>query len=113
MWLKELGEIYSEGWNPGGPNLPGDSKATFPPQETRDSLRMRGVFGAGDSPASMYSNSLASGQNPYEQEEDQMISKNTVLKMIDTHIGHLDSANRLDQSGVLHLGKLKNEIKGL
>jgi len=113
MWLKELGNLYNEGWNPGGPNSPGDARNVHPAQETATSLRMKGVFGSGDSPANMASLSQASGQNPFEQEEDQMISKNTVLQMIEDHLSHLDSNNRLDQSGVLHLGKLKFEIKGL
>jgi hypothetical protein len=72
-YITDLGELYSESWTPGSPNLPGDSKATTRPQETASSLRMKGVFGSADSPANMASLSQASGQNPYEQEEEPSI----------------------------------------
>ena len=113
MWLKELGNLYTEAWGPSSPNMPGDARGMLPARETKDSIRMKGIFGAGDSPANMASLSQASGQNPTEQEEDQLISKNTVLSLIDKHLAHLDSKNQLDKSGVLHLGKLKANIKGL
>ncbi len=70
MWQKQLGELYLESWEPTTPNLPGDARGVKPAVETKDSLRMKGLFGAGDSPANMASISGASGQNPYEQEEE-------------------------------------------
>lgn len=70
MWQKQLGELYVEGWGPTTPNLPGDARGVKPAVETKDSLRMKGLFGAGDSPANMASISGASGQNPFEQEEE-------------------------------------------
>lgn len=113
MWLKDLGELYNEGWGPSSPNLPGDSRATMTPKETHDSLRHKGIFGSADSPANMASLSQASGQNPYEQEEDQMISKNTVLKLIHQCLSELDSKNQLDKSGIMSISKLKNKINRL
>ena len=59
-----------EQWGPTTPNLPGDVRGMKAAVETKDSLRMKGLFGAGDSPANMASISGASGQNPYEQEEE-------------------------------------------
>ncbi len=70
MWQKQLEELYLEQWGPTTPNLPGDVKGMKPAVETKDSLRMKGLFGAGDSPANMASISQASGQNPTEQEEE-------------------------------------------
>lgn len=113
MWLKDLGNLYVEGWGPSSPNLPGDSRATLPPQETHDSLRMKGVFGSADSPANMASLSQASGQNPYEQEEDKALSKAKVLKLIDDALRTLDPVNNLDKSGIMALSTLKNKIKKL
>lgn len=113
MWIQELGNLYTEGWGPSSPNLPGDGRSRMAPRETHDSLMMKGTFGSADSPANMASLSMASGQNPYEQEEDQMISKNTVLQMIGEALETLDSVITLDQSGVFALGQLKNKIKGL
>jgi hypothetical protein len=112
MWIKEIGMLY-EGWGPSSPNLPGDSRATLPPQETKDSVRMKGIFGSGDSPANMASLSQASGQNPYEQEEDKALSKSKVLLLIDYVLADLDSNNNLDKSGVMALTTLKNKIKKL
>ena len=110
MWLKDLGNLYNEGWGPSSPNLPGDAKFSLPPHETKDSLRMKGVFGAGDSPSNMASLSMSSGQNPYEQEEDQMISKNAVLQIVEKHLQHLDQKNQLDTSAILHLTQLKKDL---
>lgn len=110
MWIKEIGMLY-EGWGPSSPNLPGDSRATLPPQETKDSVKMKGVFGSADSPANMASLSMASGQNPYEQEEDKALSKSNVLNLIDAAMDNLDPKNNLDKSGLLSLGVLRNKIK--
>ena len=112
-YITDLGKLYSEGWGPSSPNLPGDSRATLPPQETASSLGMKGVFGSADSPANMASLSQASGQNPYEQEEDKALSKTKVLKLIDFVLNDLDSNNNLDKSGVMALSNLKNKIKKL
>jgi hypothetical protein len=70
MWQKQLGELYAESWGPSSPNTPPNIKGVKPAIETKDSLRMKGLFGAGDSPANMASISGASGQNPFEQEEE-------------------------------------------
>lgn len=111
MWIKELGDIYTEAWGPSSPNLPGNARGVLPARETKDSVRMKGIFGAGDSPSNALAVSQASGQNPFEQEEDQMISKNTVLKIIDHYLSDLDSRNRLDRSGISALGYVVKNIK--
>jgi hypothetical protein len=113
MWIDDIGKLYTESWGPGSPNRPGDARGVLPARETHDSVRMKGIFGAGDSPSNALAVSQASGQNPFEQEEDEMISKNTVLKMISEAMDSLDSVSTLDQSGVFALGQLKNKIKGL
>jgi len=113
MWLKELGNLYNEGWNPGSPNLPGDARGVSRAQETATSLRMKGVFGSGDSPANMASLSMASGQNPYEQEEDTALSKSNVLNLIDASMADLDSNNNSDKTALLILGTLRKKIKSL
>jgi hypothetical protein len=112
MWLKDLGMIY-EGWGPSSPNLPGDSRATLQPQETADSVRMKGVFGSADSPANMASLSMASGQNPYEQEEDKALSKSKVLNLISSSMENLDTNNNSDKNVLLILGTLKKKIQSL
>ena len=111
MWIKELGNLYTEAWGPSSPNLPGDVRGMLPPRETKDSVKMKGIFGAGDSPSNALSVSQASGQNPFEQEEDQMISKNTVLAIVDHYLNDLDSKNRLDHSGIVSLQYVKKNIK--
>lgn len=70
MWQKQLGELYVESWGPSSPNTPPNIKGVKPAIETNDSLRMKGLFGAGDSPPNMANVSAASGQNPMEQEEE-------------------------------------------
>lgn len=70
MWHKQLGELYLESWGPSSPNTPPNRSGVKPAIETNDSLRMKGLFGAGDSPHNMASLSQASGQNPMEQEEE-------------------------------------------
>ena len=70
MWQKQLGELYIESWNPTTPISPADVRGMKSAVETKDSLRMKGLFGAGDSPPNMAAISQASGQNPMEQEEE-------------------------------------------
>lgn len=114
--MDELKEVYNESWGISSPNLPGDVKGVKPAQETKDSLRYRGVFGAGGSPPNIYASSEARG-GVYEQEEDQkedqMISKNDVLKIVRKHKGHLSPSNELDKSGILHISFIEKEIEKL
>lgn len=110
MSLQELGNLYLEMTTP---NLPENGRGVKPPVETTDSLRYKGVFGAGDSPPNILSTSMASGQNPQEQEEDALVSKNMVLNLIEKHINALDHVNRLDESGIFHLTKLKSDVNKL
>lgn len=113
MWLQDLRKIYTEGWGPSSPNLPGDSKATTPPAETRDSLRMKGVFASGDSPSNMAAVSMASGQNPYEQEEERAISKKVILDLIEDEFTTLSHTNTMDRSAILALSTLKKKLNKL
>lgn len=114
MWLKDLGNLYNEGWNTGGPSSPGDARNSYPAHETATSLRMKGVFGSGDSPANMSNLAMTTMNVPtMEQEEGEVINKNDVLSLIRKHISHLDNNNRLDKSGILHFGYLLNDINKL
>ena len=113
MWLTELGHLYTEGWTPGSPNLPGTARGAVRAQETPDSLRMKGTFGSGDSPPNMAAQSMASGQNPYEQEEEATLSKSNVLNLIDASMADLDHRNNSDKTALLILGTLRKKIKSL
>lgn len=110
MSLQQLGNLYLEMTTQ---NLPASVKGVKPAVETIDSLRYKGVFGAGDTPPNIAAVSAASGQNPQEQEEDALISKNMVMSLIEKHINALDRVNRLDESGIFHLTKLKSDINKL
>jgi hypothetical protein len=112
MWIKEIGMLY-EGWGPSSPNYPADGRSTLPPQETKDSIRMKGVFGSGDSPANIASLSMASGQNPYEQEEDSAVSKSTILQLLHKSMQDLDHNNNMDKNSILILSGLIKIIKNL
>lgn len=73
MWINELKGLYNEAWGPTTPNLPGNARGIHQPVETQDSLRYKGVFGAGGDPPNL---ALASGaglgsQMPIEYEEEQ------------------------------------------
>jgi hypothetical protein len=113
MWLNDLGNLYTEGWGPGTPNLPGDARGMLPARETKDSIKMKGVFSAGDSPSNMLSVSQASGQNPFEQEEDKALSKSNVLNLIDAAMADLDKHNNQDALALLVLGTLRKKVRSL
>lgn len=115
MWLKDLGELYVEGWGPGSPNLPVNAKGVPRAQETHDSIRMKGIFGSGDSPSNMAAVSQAGGIefNPVEQEEDKALSKSKVLGLIDSSMATLDSKNNSDKTALLIMGILRKQINRL
>lgn len=106
MWINELGELYNESqWsggltNPGPPNPSGWEK----PRETQLGLSYKGSFARGGGDFNPIT------QATFEQEEDEMISKNSVLQLVEKHLGHLDSKNRLDDSAILHLSQLKKDL---
>lgn len=110
-----MGELYVESWNPGSPNLPGDARGVSRARETHDSLRMKGVFGSGDSPANMAALSQAGGIefNPVEQEEDKAVSKSNILALIDHSLLKLDSNNNSDKTALLIIGLLRKKIKNM
>jgi hypothetical protein len=111
-WLKEMGsKMYTEGWGPGSPNLPGDARTLYTPSETKDSVKMKGIFGAGDSPSNMLGMSQASGQNPFEQEEEEVISKTKLLQYVNQELEKLNPNNQLEKSAVLILTKLKEIVE--
>ena len=110
--LRNLETLYSESWLITSPSQPGDAKGLKQPVETKDSISYKGLFGSGSgAQRNPYALGQASGQEPFEQEEDSMISKQMVLRLIGGFMAGLDSRERLDQSAVMVLSKLKNEIK--
>jgi hypothetical protein len=114
MWLNELSNLYNESWLITSPSQPGDAKGMKQPVETKDSISYRGLFGSGSgAQRNPYADGLASGQMPFEQEEDTMISKNTVLNLIGNFFKTMDNNNHLDKSAILSLAKLEMQIKGL
>lgn len=114
MWLDELKQLYGESWNITSPSQPGDAKGMKQPVETKDSISYKGLFGSGSgAQRNPYADGMSSGQMPFEQEEDKMISKNEVLKHIQTHKDQLDKHNRLDDSAHLTLGSLLKAVAKL
>lgn len=107
MWIQEMGELY-EAWNPGTNNAPRIAGVPVP-TETRDSIRMKGIFGTPEE--SQYNMSSAnSGSQPFEQEEVAMVEVGKVFQLIDGLIQTLDKQNNLDKSAILALSQLKNKI---
>lgn len=116
MWINELKELYTEHWNMIGVTAPGDSRENLPPKETKDSLRMKGLFASSDSPSNPYNISSSSGNNPFEQEEELInikLNYNDIISLIDDHINELDINNNIDKNIILHFGELKKQIKNL
>lgn len=113
-WLKDIGDkMYTEGWGPSSPLLPGDAQMKYTPKETASSVRMKGIFGAGDTPSNPLAMSQASGHNPFEQEEVEIINKPQALHFIDKELNKLNPNNQLDQSAILALSKLKEIFEKL
>lgn len=112
--LADMANLYCESWLITSPSQPGDAKGLKQPVETKDSVSYKGLFGSGSgAQRNPYALGQASGQEPFEQEEDKMISKNTVLAMVGKFLDGLDSHERFDQSGVIVLTHLKTLIKKL
>ena len=111
MWLKQLGEMYSEqgGYPPNASYTPGNVKGLKGTYDDKNTRGYKGIFGAGGSPPGLAAIAEAepvSFSSPAgEQEEDQMISKNHVLSLLHKYI---DESN--DSSTQFYLSKIIKEL---
>jgi hypothetical protein len=108
MWMQDLGLIFEDindyrnssvgvsRPNPAGPKL-SYSATKFGMAEPTESA----ASGAG----------MARFGNPQEQEEDVMISKNKILKLLDAEMSKLDSSSPTDRIAIGALGQIKNKLK--
>ena len=85
----------------GGLQAPQDAKNTLSSASSKIGIN-RG---------SLYNQSQASGQNPYEQEESNAIDKQKIYGIIDFLLGELDNSKITDRTAIMVLGKLKKIIK--
>ena len=111
MWLKQMGELYSEqgGFGPNTTNQPGPvrgQKGTYDDKNTRG---YKGIFGAGGSPAGLAGVAEAEPVSFYspagEQEEDELISKNHVKTLLTKY---MDESN--DSTTQFYLAKIFKEL---
>jgi hypothetical protein len=84
----------------GGLQAPQDAKNTLSSNSSK----------IGVTQGSLYNQSQASGQNPYEQEESKAIDKQKICGIIDLLSGDLDISKITDRSAIMVLGKLKKMI---
>lgn len=109
MWLKQMGELYSEqgGFGPNVSYRPGPVHGLKGTVDDKNTKGYKGIFGAGGSPPDLFSQSIADGMiTPLgEQEEDQMISKNHVLSLLHKY---MDESN--DSSTQFYLSKIIKEL---
>lgn len=107
MWIKEMGEIYSEGWSDKltGPT-PKKKGGWHSPDETAIGLSYKGTFGRGSGDMNVKT------QHVYEQEEETSISKGSVMQLIEQELSSLsDSGN--DSVATLALKTLQSKINKL
>ena len=105
-------EVIEESWRGNTPIKPSRKDGLQPPVETRDGLSIKNNK-IGFPQNDLYNQSIASGQNPYEQEESKTIDQNKVISMIDNFINNLDSKSNNDRLALTILGNLKKQIKRL
>ena len=102
--------VIEENWEGLTINRPPVKGGYTPPQESQMSLRYKGIK-IGGPEVNMMDQSLASGQNPYEQEEGESVDKNSVINLIDKHLSKLDIHNNLDRSAIMILTDIKQKLK--
>jgi len=105
-------EVIEESWQGNVPIKPPRRDGLQSSQETRDGLSIKNNK-IGFPQNDLYNTSIASGQNPYEQEESKTIDQNKVINIIDTFIRKLDSKNNNDRLALTILGTLKKQVKRL
>jgi len=102
--------IFNESWGGMAMNRPPLKGGTQAPQDTKNTLSSASSK-IGIEQGSLFNQSQASGQNPYEQEENGAIDKKRVFQMIDRLLQDLDNSKITDRTAVMVLGKLKKQIK--
>lgn len=105
-------EVIEESWQGNTPPRPIRKDGLQSSVETRDGLNYKNNK-IGFPQNDVYNTSIASGQNPYEQEESKSIDQGKVINIIDKFIGGLDSKNNNDRLALTILGSLKKQIKRL
>jgi len=108
--FEAYGEVMEESWGGMAMNRPPLKGGTQAPQDTRNTLSSASSK-IGIEQGSLYNQSQASGQNPYEQEESGSIDKQKVYGIIEHLLKDLDSSKITDRTAVMILSKLKKLIK--
>ncbi len=103
-------DILEESWGGLAMNRPSIKGGLQAPQDTKNTLSSASSK-IGIEQGSLYNQSQASGQNPYEQEESRAIDKQKIYGIIDYLLNDLDSSKITDRAAVMVLGKLKKLIK--
>ena len=107
MWIKEMGELYAEGWSDklSGPT-PKKKGGWHSPEETAIGLSYKGTFGRGGGDMNVKT------FNTFEQEEETSISKSAVMELVQQELNSLtDSGN--DSVATLALKTLQSKINKL
>lgn len=102
--------ILEETWGGLAMNRPPLKGGTQAPQNAKNTLSSASSK-IGIEQGSLYNQSQASGQNPYEQEESGSIDKQKVFGAIDALLKDLDASKITDRTAVMVLGKLKKVLK--
>lgn len=102
--------VIEENWEGLTMNRPPIKGGTTPPQESQMSLRYKGIKMGGPMVNQM-DQSLASGQNPTEQEEGECVEKSAIISLINSHLEKLDINNNLDRSAIMILTDIKQKLK--
>ena len=102
--------ILDESYNGLSMNRPPLKGGTQAPQDSKNTLSSASSK-IGIEQGSLYNQSQASGQNPYEQEESGAIDKQRLFQMIDYLLQDLDNSKITDRTAMMVLGKLKNWVK--
>lgn len=110
-WLKDMGEIYEEGY-PSTTNRAPNSRGVMPPQETMRGLAYKGIFGEPES--SVLNSAMGMGAiHPVPEQEEEPTNNSRVLNLIDSELGLLDNGSMMDRPIILVLSRLKEKISKL
>lgn len=103
-------DILEESWGGLAMNRPPIKGGIEAPQDAKNTLSSASSK-IGIEHGSLFNQSQASGQNPYEQEESKAIDKQKIYSIIDSLMDELDPKKITDRTAVMILGKLKKLIK--
>ena len=110
MWIKELGDVYMEGW-PGdmrNPAPPSTGNGHYRPVETKGSVMYKGSFSKG---ADDYNPQTTPVFDQQEEVPEEMIDKREVFAKINQLLEDYDSSNPMERMAVMALSALKNMLK--